>query len=490
MRILLFIQNPSMKNREVRFLAKNPESPGRLSRATGKFRAFFERKRHFSIFHRKYLFLFLAVFSCASYSQVKEFTLDNGLKVLVKEDHRAPVAVSMVWYNVGSADEPGGITGISHALEHIMFKGTEKYPLGAFSKTIAAVGGQENAFTNYDYTAYFEKTAADQLPISFELEADRMQNLLLNEAEFAKEIKVIREERRLRTDDNPQALAFERYLAAAHLTAPYHHPVIGWMSDLHQMTIQDVKSWYQRFYAPNNATLVVVGDVNPDNVYQLAKQYFGPISKQTHYERKPQVEPPALGPKTVQIYAPAQLPLMMFGYSVPSTKTAKTAWEPYALEVIASILSAGESARFAKNLIRGTHVASDANTYYNLYTRYPTQFIFLGTPSQSHTLDDVKTAILKEIKQLQTELIKPAELQRIKTQLIAQKTYEKDSIFGQAMELGLLETIGLGWKGADTYTTFINNVTPEQVQQVAQRYFKDDAMTEAQLIPLPPEEQE
>ncbi|ARG96613.1 M16 family metallopeptidase [Legionella micdadei] len=436
------------------------------------------------------LLILLAALSCESFSQVKEFTLDNGLKVLVKEDHRAPIAVSMVWYNVGSADEPGGITGISHALEHIMFKGTEKYPLGIFSRTIAAVGGQENAFTNYDYTAYFEKIAANQLPISFELEADRMQNLLLDEAEFAKEIKVIREERRLRTDDNPQALAFERYLAAAHLTAPYHHPIIGWMSDLHQMTIQDVKSWYRRFYAPNNATLVVVGDVNPDEVYQLAKQHFGQISKQTHYERKPQVEPPPLGPKAVEIYAPAQLPLIMFGYPVPSTKTAKTAWEPYALEVIASILSAGESARFAKNLIRGTHVASDANTYYNLYTRYPTQFIFLGTPSQSHTPEQVKAAMLKEIKQLQTELIKPAELQRIKTQIIAQKTFEKDSIFGQAMEIGLLETIGLGWKASDNYTSFIHSITPEQIQQVAQRYFNDNAITEARLIPLSPEEQE
>lgn len=436
------------------------------------------------------LLILLAALSCQSYSQVQEFTLDNGLKVLVKEDHRAPVAVSMVWYNVGSADEPGGITGVSHALEHIMFKGTQKYPLGVFSKTIADVGGQENAFTNYDYTAYFEKIAANQLPISFELEADRMQNLLLDANEFAKEIKVIREERRLRTDDNPQALAFERYLATAHLTTPYHHPVIGWMSDLNQMTIKDIEAWYQRFYAPNNATLVVVGDVNPAQVYQLAKKYFGQIGKKTSYQRKPQVEPPPLGLKKVEIHAPAQLPLIMFGYPVPSTKTAKTAWEPYALEMIASIFDAGESARFPKNLIRGKHIASDANTYYNLYSRYPTQFVFLGTPSQSHTVDEVKTAILDEIRKLQTEPIKPAELQRIKTQIIAQKTFEKDSIFGQAMEIGLLETIGLGWKAADNYTDFINSITPEQVQQAAQRYFKDDAMTEARLIPLSPEEQE
>lgn len=430
------------------------------------------------------LTILLTALSCPSFSQVQEFTLDNGLKVLVKEDHRAPIAVSMVWYNVGSADEPGGITGVSHALEHIMFKGTAHYPLGIFSKTIAAIGGQENAFTNYDYTAYFEKTAAAQLATSFELEADRMENLLLDKAEFDKEIKVIREERRLRTDDNPQALTFERYLAAAHLTAPYHHPVIGWMSDLYQMTVEDLKNWYQRFYAPNNATLVVVGDVNAEKVHQLAIKYFGKISKQTNYLRKEQIEPPSLGTKTIQIHAPAQLPLLMFGYTVPSAKTAKKAWEPYALELIAGILDAGESARFAKNLIRGTHVASGVDAYYNIYSRYQTQFVLFGTPTQSHSVADLKAGMLKEIKRLQDEPISAKELQRIKTQIIAQKTFEKDSIFGQAMELGLLQTIGLGWQVTDSYADKINSITAEQIQEVSQRYFQPNAMTEAQLIPV------
>lgn len=426
----------------------------------------------------------LSLLSWQCFSQIHEYKLDNGLKILIKEDHRAPVAVSMVWYNIGSADEPGGITGISHALEHIMFKGTAKYPLGIFSQTIAAVGGQENAFTNYDYTAYFEKIAADQLPISFELEADRMQNLLLDATEFSKEIKVIQEERRLRTDDNPQALAFERYLASAHLSAPYHHPVIGWMSDIGQITIKDLKEWYDRFYAPDNATLVVVGDVNPEKVKDLAQQYFGKINKKANYQRKPQAEPPSLGSKYTQIYAPAQLPLLMFGYPAPSVKTAKTAWEPYALEVIAGILDAGESARFTKNIIHGSYIASGANTFYNLYTRYPTQFIFFGIPSQSHTVDEVKAALVQEIKRLQTEPVSPAELQRVKTQILSQKTYEKDSIFGQAMELGLLETIGLGWKKSEEYIDNINNISAEQIQQVANRYFQENAMTEARLIPV------
>lgn len=196
---------------------------------------------------RKTLVAMLMLLSCQAFSQVQEFVLNNGLKVLVKEDHRAPIAVSMLWYRVGSSDEPGGKTGISHAIEHMMFKGSYHYSPGVFSKMIAAIGGQENAFTNYDYTAYFEKTDASQLETSLKLEADRMNYLLLDEKEFIKEIQVIQEERRLRTDNNPQALTFERFLATAHLSAPYNHPVIGWMSDLQQMNIKDLKQWYLRF---------------------------------------------------------------------------------------------------------------------------------------------------------------------------------------------------------------------------------------------------
>ncbi|KTC99131.1 M16 family metallopeptidase [Legionella erythra] len=430
------------------------------------------------------LLLFCAAFSSYAADNVHQYTLDNGLKLVVKEDHRAPVAVTMIWYNIGSADEPGGITGVSHALEHIMFKGTQKYPLGIFSKTIANVGGEENAFTNYDYTAYFEKIAASQLPITFELEADRMQNLLLDKEEFAKEMKVIQEERRLRTDDNPQALTFERYLAAAHLADPYHHPVIGWMSDIQQMNIDDLKSWYQNFYTPNNATLVVVGDVNAGKVYELAKLYFGQIPKRPDFIRKPQQEPPALGPKSVEIHAPAKLPMLMFGYSVPSVKTAEKNWEPYALEVVAAILDAGESARFARNLVRGSHVASNVDVYYDLYTRYQTQFTLFGIPTQSHSIAELKAGVLRELQRLQKEPVSAQELQRVKTQIIAQKTFEKDSIFGQAMEIGVLETLGLGFKTADIYTDRINNITPQQIQDVAKKYFRPELMTEAQLFPV------
>ncbi|USQ14337.1 insulinase family protein [Legionella lytica] len=432
---------------------------------------------------RKILITLLMVLSCQTFSQVQEYTLNNGLKILVKEDHRAPIAVSMIWYNVGSADEPGGITGVSHAIEHIMFKGTKKYPLGVFSKTIAEIGGQSNAFTNNDYTAFFEKTDASRLATSFELEADRMNNLLLSADEFAKEIKVIQEERRLRTDDNPQALAFERFLATAHLAAPYNHPVIGWMSDLKQMSVDDVRKWYKRYYAPNNATLVVVGDVNAEQVRALAQHYFAALPQRKIPIRKPQQEPPALGKKAISVQSTAKLPLVMIGYSVPGIKTAKAAYEPYALEIIAGILDAGEGARFAKNLIRGQHIATGASTYYNLYTRYQTQFIVYGAPSQNQNVHVLEKGLVEQLDDLKKNPISDKELKRIKNQIIAQKTYEKDSIFSQAMELGLLETVGLGWNKANEYTQAINAVTAEQIQQTAQRYFQENNMTVAKLEP-------
>ena len=434
---------------------------------------------------RVVLLTLLTLISFQTLAQVQEFKLDNGFKILVKEDHRAPVAVAMVWYNVGSADEPGGITGVSHALEHLMFKGTKKFPLGVFSKTIADLGGQENAFTSTDYTAFFEKIAATNLAVSLELEADRMQSLQFEPVEFVKEMNVIREERRLRTDDNPQAITFERFLAAAHLSSPYHHPVIGWMSDLKQMKIADASAWYHEYYAPNNATLVVVGDVNGMTVRNLAQRYFGHLTSRPQKIRKSQIEPPILGKKQIEVHAPAQVPSIMIGYTAPSAKTPieNDKVDPYALELIAGILDAGESSRFNNNLIRGSHIASSIAVQYNLYSRYQTQFTLYGTPAQSHTIDELKQSIFTELERLQNEQVGVAELSRIKTQVIAQKTFEQDSIFSQAMEIGLLETIGLGWKTSERYAATINSITPEQIQTAAKRYFKEKNCTEALLIP-------
>lgn len=414
---------------------------------------------------------------------IHRFTLDNGLKIIVKEDHRAPVVVSMIWYNVGSADEPGGITGVSHALEHIMFKGTKRYPAGMFSKTIAGLGGEENAFTDYDYTAYFEQLSSDRLEKALVLEADRMNNLLIDPQEFSKEIQVVQEERLLRTDNNPRALTLERFMATSQLTSPYQHPIIGWMSDLKEMRAQDLKAWYHNFYVPNNAVLVVVGDVNPELVQKLATQYFGAIPRGAAYIRKKQTEPPSMGPKKIEIHAKAKVPVLVLGYTTPSTVSAPNQAEPYALEVIAALLGAPDSGRLTKTLVRDHHIATAVQTDYNLYTRYQNQFLFYAMPAEGVSMEKLKQNIMGQIHHLQEHPVSDEELSRTKTMLIAQKTFEKDSLFGQAALLGLLETIGLHPDNLQTYIPHIQGLTSEQIQSTAKRYFQENSLTEAQLVP-------
>ncbi|MGB6976911.1 MAG: pitrilysin family protein, partial [Gammaproteobacteria bacterium] len=268
---------------------------------------------------------------------VHEYQLKNGLKLLVKEDHRAPVAVSQVWYKVGSSYEPRGITGISHALEHMMFRGSEHYGPGEFSRIIADIGGEQNASTSYDYTNYYELLSADKLPIAFQLEADRMRHLLLREQDFKNEIQVVMEERRMRTDDNPQALTFERFMAAAHVANPYHHPTVGWMSDLQNMRVEDLRAWYQKWYAPNNAIVIVVGDVEPEKIHQLAEKYFGELKPVQLPPLKPSPEINTPGKRVITVAAPAKLPWLVMGYNTPVLKTNQHPSDIYALLVLAGI---------------------------------------------------------------------------------------------------------------------------------------------------------
>jgi zinc protease len=414
-----------------------------------------------------------------------EYKLDNGLKLIVKEDHRAPVVVSQVWYKIGSSYENDGITGISHMLEHMMFKGTKKHPAGEFSRIIAQNGGQENAFTGRDYTAYFQSLEKSRLKISFELEADRMRNLLLPENEFKKERQVVAEERRLRTEDDPQALTDEQFHAAAFATGPYHHPVIGWMDDISHYTDADVRAWYQKWYAPNNATVVVVGDVDPDQVYALAKKYFGPNKPSEIGTVKPRHDIPQLGARQITVKTPAELPYLAMGYKVPVLRTAEQQWEPYALDVLSGILDGGDSARLSKNLIRGSQVAASASAGYDLYERYDTLFELDGTPAPGHTVEDLKQALEQQIKSLRDTPVSAQELDRVKAQVVASNVYQRDSVFYQAMQIGLLETVGLDWHLADEYVDRIRAITPEQVQKVAQKYLTDDHLTIAVLQPKP-----
>lgn len=421
----------------------------------------------------------------ASEIDVHEFRLDNGLKVIVKPDRRAPVVVSQVWYKVGSSYEYGGITGISHALEHMMFKGTKRHPPGEFSRIISEQGGRENAFTGRDYTAYFQQLERSRLAISFELEADRMRNLLLPEDEFLKEIEVVKEERRLRTEDNPQSLSFEQLSATAFTSSAYQLPIIGWMNDLEHMTVADLRDWYRRWYAPNNATLVVVGDVDAQEVHRLAKRHFGRLKPSAVPALKPRVEPAQVGERRVTVRAPARLPSLLMGYKVPVVKTATAAWEPYAIEVLAGILDGGDSARLSRHLIREQNLAASAGAGYSLYSRQDDLLILSGTPAQGREITELEAGLRAQITRLQDELVSPAELARIKAQVVAENVYQRDSVFYQAMLIGILETVGLDWRLAEQYVERIEAVTAEQVREVARRYLVDDGLTVTILDPLP-----
>jgi len=417
--------------------------------------------------------------------EVHERVLDNGLKVIVEEDHRAPIAVSQVWYKVGSSYEHQGITGISHLLEHMMFKGTPKHPAGEFARIIAANGGEQNAFTGRDYTAYFETLAKDRLPVAFELEADRMRNLSLRPADFAKESEVVKEERRLRTEDKPESLAFEQFAAVAYRSSPYRHPVIGWMRDIDALTVNDLRAWYRRWYAPNNATLVVVGDVDPAQVFALAQKYFGPLKPETLTAPKPAFEIPQLGPTRLQVRIPARQPYLIIGYKTPVVGHAGADWEPYALEMLVSVLDGGSSARISRDLVRGKEIAASAGADYTAFARLPGMLVIDGTPTKDHRVAELEKALEAEVARLRKDLVSPDELERVRTQVVASKVFNRDSVFYQAMQIGTLETVGLDWRLADQYVRNISAVTAEQVRDVARKYLVDEDRTVAVLEPLP-----
>ena len=427
----------------------------------------------------------LPISAYGSSVKVHERIFDNGLKVLVKEDHRSPVVVSQIWYKVGSSYEPGGITGISHMLEHMMFKGTEKYPAGEFSRIVAENGGRENAFTGRDYTAYFQTMEKSRLEVSFELEADRMRNLHLDPDELKKELEVVTEERRMRTDDKPRSKTQEFFMAMAFANSPYKNPVIGWPSDIANYQVDDLQAWYQRWYAPNNATLVVVGDIKPDEVFLLAEKYFAEIKPSELKAVKPQAEIQQQGIRKTTIKLPAKLPYILMGYKVPVLNSAENETDVYALEVLTGILDGGASARLASRLVRGKQIAVSAGAGYNLVSRLPELFMLDATPAEGQTVFDMEYALKQEIYDLKTELVSAEELQRVKAQVLASAVYQRDSNFYQAMQLGMLETVGIGWKKVDEYVEKINQITAEQVRDAARKYLLEDQLSIAYLDPQP-----
>jgi len=427
----------------------------------------------------------IPISSYGSDVKIHERIFENGLKVLVTEDHRSPVVVSQIWYKVGSSYEPGGITGISHMLEHMMFKGTEKYPAGEFSRIIAENGGRENAFTGRDFTAYFQTMEKSRLEISFKLEADRMRNIQLKAEALKKELEVVTEERRMRTDDKPRSKTQEYFMAMAFANSPYKNPIIGWPSDIANYQVDDLQAWYERWYAPNNAILVVVGDIEPDKVFSLAEKYFSAIETSVIKPLKPQLEIEQHGVRKTTVKLPAKLAYILMGYKVPVLNSIENESEAYALEVLAGILDGGNSARLPSRLVRGKQIAVSAGAGYSLTSRLPELFLLDATPAEGQSVYDLEYALKQEIYNLQNELVSDDELQRIKAQVLASAVYERDSNFYQAMQLGMYETVGIGWTKAEEYVEKINSITAEQVRSAARKYLLEDSLSVAYLEPQP-----
>ena len=427
----------------------------------------------------------VAASSAGAQTDVQERTLANGLRVIVKEDHRAPTAVHMVWYRAGSMDEVSGTSGVANVLEHMMFKGTRNVKSGEFSRRIAAAGGRENAFTNRDYTAYFQQVPKAALPLMLRLEADRMSNLLVTKPEFSQEIKVVMEERRLRTDDQPRALVAEALNAEAYVAHPYRRPVIGWMNDLANMSYVDARNWYVRWYLPNNAFVVVVGDVKADEVFALAQKYYGAIKARPLPERKPQLEPEQRGVRRLVVKAPAELPYLLMGWKCPVLRDADKDWQPYALEVLTGVLDGNESARLNQSLVRDHRLASEVGAGYDTTARGPGMCFIEGTPSQGRSTAELEAGLRAELARLVRDGVSENELARVKAQLVATQVFKRDSIFGQAMEIGQFESAGLSYRDIDRVLDGLKAVSAEQVRAVAKQYFVDDQLSVGVLEPQP-----
>ncbi|KAF1048534.1 M16 family metallopeptidase [Xylophilus sp.] len=419
----------------------------------------------------------------------QQFTLSNGFTVIVQPDRRAPTVVQMVWVRVGSLDEVDGTSGVAHALEHMMFKGSAKLAPGEFSRRVAALGGRENAFTSRDHTGYYQQIPAAKLEDAMRLESDRFANNRWPDTEFAKEIEVIKEERRMRTDDNPRAQLFEQLMAAAFQASPIRRPVIGWMNDIEAMTADDVRAFHHQWYVPANAALVVAGDVDPATVRRLAERYYGGIPARAVPVRKPREEPPQQGLRRIWFKAPAEQAYVLLAFKAPRLRSLDAAADnddALALTVLAAVLDGYSGARLDRALTQGPdRVADSVGASHALLGRGPAQFYLTGVPAAGKTADQVEAALREQVARVAREGISEAELARVKTQWVAGRVYERDSVFDRANELGSHWVQGLPLDTGDRIIERLRGITAAQVQQVAARYFGDDQLTVATLVPLP-----
>lgn len=412
-------------------------------------------------------------------AEVKEYLLDNGLKILILEDHKVPLATFQVWYRVGSRDELPGKTGLSHFLEHMMFKGTPKYGSKVFSRLVQRNGGMDNAHTAKDHTAYFQIMASDRIDLSVDLEADRMTNLILDPKEASSEKKVVMEERRMRSEDDPQNSLFEIMNATALTTHPYRMPVIGWMSDIESLQRDDLYAHYKKYYSPDNAFIIIVGDVNADEAAKKIGAAFGSIGKSSVSRVPLTQEVPQKGEKRIYLKKEAELPYMIAAYHTPSFPDG----DSYGLEVLNSILSSGRSSRLYRSLVYEKKIALSAGAEYDGMNLDPYLFFLWGTPVPGREIAEVEKALYDEIDALKKEPPSEREVQKAKNQIEASFVFGQDSIYSQAMKIGMFELLG-GWKLMDKYLEGIRKVTPEEVQRVARKYLTDDNRTVGILMPV------
>ncbi len=426
------------------------------------------------------VFVSLPAFAKSGFENVKEYTLKNGLKVLLLEEHKAPDAVFQIWYKVGSRYERYDKAGISHMLEHMMFRGSKRFGPKEFSQIVQRYGGSDNAFTSQDYTAFFQTFASDYIWLSFDLESDRMNGLLLKNSAFQKERKVVEEERRMRTDDNPEAALGEQTEAAAFVLAPYHWPIIGWMDNIKHYTIQDVRRHYRHYYMPNNATIVVVGDIDAAKTIKEIEKWFGPIPRGPEPPKVVVSEPPQQGERRVYLKKQAELPTVDIIYHAPNLESK----DYYALDVLETIFSGGNSSRLYKDLVYKKQIAQYADADYEGVSKDPNTFSFTVGVMPGKTAKEAEDAVYDEIKKIQTTPVSAHELQKAKNQIEAGFIMGQDSNFYRAMMLGIYESVA-SWKLLDTYLDNIKKVTPEDVQRVAKKYLTADNSTVGILIPLP-----
>jgi len=427
--------------------------------------------------------LFVPLSEARLKEQVFETLLPNGLKVILLENHKAPLITFQVWYRVGSRNEAWGKTGLSHVLEHMMFKGTEKVGGEAFSRIIQENGGNFNAFTSYDYTGYFENLSSDRVQVAIDLESDRMQNLILRQEDFQTERMVVVEERRLRTEDNPQGFLLEQMMATTFQIHPYRWPIIGWMEDLSRLTLEDLKSYYQTYYNPVNAFLVVVGDFKKDELLPKIEKAFGSYARGVAPNQDKVKDPPQVGERRISVKKEAQLPFLVMGYHVPNLRDP----DSYVLEVIATILSGGKSSRFYQNLVREKRLVLSADAEHSLLSRDPSLFYISADLLPGKEVAEVEKALDQELERLQKEPVGEKELEKAKNQLEAAFIYGQDSLYYQAMLLAQHE-ISLDWRAIDRYLPSIRKVSAEDIQRVAKRYLVPDNRTIGILVPQPPKE--